>query len=531
MRLNQKLLRLALTTNAWLRAHPLLALGLVALVLLVADEAAARVGGGSSYSGGGRSSGGGSRSSGGYGGRGSGSGGGGGAVAFFSLPWPVQLIIVIIIIAVVISSKNKGGRVSYGGRDDDDDDDGPEIFTMDDPRLTSFRQSLPPSWGERARAVDPAFSEVLFLERAVLLVTRLFQAAPQKEGLSALAPYLVPDVALRLTARHLGIKEVKGVTVGRIAIVAVDAIAGPDGTPALLVRVRLHLNRHVSRGAGDTSFYSHEEWSFLRPVGKGPIDENNLTRFGCPGCGSPLERDSLGRCVHCQTSLAPGAADWTARSTRVLVEENKGPLLTSNVVEVGTDAPTCKDSSVEADAEALLGGVEKARLLTRAREIFVNLQAQWSANKLDGLRPFETDALFQSHRFWVEEYQRQHLRNVVDQLHVSRVELCRVEEDGAHVAAVCRIHASCRDYTVDERTQKRVSGNLAAKRAFTEYWTFVKHKEAKGTPSMANCPSCGAPLKISQTGVCEFCQSKVTLGRFDWVASRIDQDEEISGGD
>ena len=106
-------------------------------------------------------------------------------------------------------------------------------------------------------------------------------------------------------------------------------------------------------------------------------------------------------------------------------------------------------------------------------------------------------------------------------------ETIRVERDGAHLSATCRIHATCLDYTMDDKANKQVAGSLVQRRAFTEYWTFVKHADAKGSASLKNCPSCGALLKITQTGVCEYCQSKVTLGAFDWVASRIEQDEEI----
>ena len=43
------------------------------------------------------------------------------------------------------------------------------------------------------------------------------------------------------------------------------------------------------------------------------------------------------------------------------------------------------------------------------------------------------------------------------------------------------------------------------------------------------CPSCGAPLdQISQTGVCGYCSSKLTTGRFDWILTRIEQPEAYS---
>ena len=43
-------------------------------------------------------------------------------------------------------------------------------------------------------------------------------------------------------------------------------------------------------------------------------------------------------------------------------------------------------------------------------------------------------------------------------------------------------------------------------------------------------PCCGAPLdNVSQTGVCGYCDTKITTGDFDWVLSRIDQCEVYSG--
>jgi len=44
-----------------------------------------------------------------------------------------------------------------------------------------------------------------------------------------------------------------------------------------------------------------------------------------------------------------------------------------------------------------------------------------------------------------------------------------------------------------------------------------------------NCPNCGAALKINAAGVCEYCSGKITSGDFDWVLSKIEQDESYAG--
>jgi hypothetical protein len=226
-------------------------------------------------------------------------------------------------------------------------------------------------------------------------------------------------------------------------------------------------------------------------------------------------------------SLLPGASDWCVRSAWVIEEESRGPLLTTDAPEVGTGGRTAKDSEVEVVAARLLPGPQRGAFEDRARSIFTNLQHAWSKRDLNLMRPFETNALWQAHRFWVEEYLRQGLRNVVDDVKISKLEFCRVQRDGEHISVTCRIHASVIDRTINERTMEVVSGHPSRPRRFTEYWTFVKHADAPGGTDMTQCPSCGASMSVTQAGACEYCQTKVTLGRFDWVASRIEQDEEI----
>ncbi|HEY1101351.1 MAG TPA: Tim44-like domain-containing protein [Myxococcota bacterium] len=388
---------------------------------------------------------------------------------------------------------------------------------------------MAPSQGDRGRRIDPGFVEVLFLERAVLMATRLLEAAPHARLLRALSPYIDVEAAQRLAGRHVNVADVVGVVVARAAIADIASV-----DMSMRIDVELHLNRHVLDANGaPQSFWSHERWTFVKTLGPNAVrrDDDVLDRFGCPRCGSPLEEDTSGRCTHCQTALHAGDVDWAVQGFAVFDEKDVGPVLTQNVVEVGTDDPSVTDATPLRDAGNVIGDDGRKALLAHARAVFTNLQAAWSAQDLDAIRPFETDALFQSHRCWVEEYKRQGLRNVVGNLEVGRIQTCRVIKDGPYVVAVLRIAASCTDATFDRRNAL-VAGSPHRRRHFTEYWTFVKHTGSKGGApggaSLTTCPGCGAPLSITQAGICTSCDRKITLGRFDWVVSRIEQDEEVA---
>jgi hypothetical protein len=135
------------------------------------------------------------------------------------------------------------------------------------------------------------------------------------------------------------------------------------------------------------------------------------------------------------------------------------------------------------------------------------------------------------HRYWIEAYKRQHLRNALDNCTITRMQPCKIMRDAFYDAITLRIGAQGNDYTVDVRSGKVVTGSNSKLRYWTEYWTFVRYRNATTAHARAdlNCPNCGAPLKVNTTGICEYCHGKITSGEFDWVLSKIEQDESYQG--
>jgi hypothetical protein len=176
-------------------------------IVWLAEAMDARVGGGHSYRGSRRSSGGVSFGS------GSGVSGDAGLLLmelirlFLWLPWPLRLVMVAVIIGLIIRVNYAGWQVSYSSFQTGWPSGASGVL------LTSPR--LPPSIGARAQRLDPAFSEVLFLERAVLLVTRLFEASSSPKRLEPMAPFASAEVVAELL-RRTGGAEVRGVIIGQV---------------------------------------------------------------------------------------------------------------------------------------------------------------------------------------------------------------------------------------------------------------------------------------------------------------------------
>jgi Tim44-like domain len=388
---------------------------------------------------------------------------------------------------------------------------------------------------DHLRRFDPNFSEIIFTDFCYALYGKAHDARGHgAQALDLFSPYLSE------TARHSllqlnppGLQEVKGIIVGAMPVVNVTGL----DTPLVRVSVMFEANytEVVRQGNAPTemSYYVRERWDLERKRDVLSPPPAQATALHCPRCGAPLQKDTVGACAFCLTKIDSGEFQWYVRSITILDKESRGPLLTTDVPEVGTDYPSVIQAGFDtARAEFEKGNPEFAwgQFEARARLIFDELQAAWSTLNWDRARPHETDNIFQMHQYWIDAYRRQGLRNVLDQSRITAMQPVKIKEDAFYNAITLRIWAEGYDYTVDSNG-KVVSGSKTRLRRWSEYWTFIRNRGSKSGPARAdlNCPNCGAPLKVNAVGVCEFCHGKITSGDFDWVLSKIEQDESYSG--
>src|ERR1041385_5045043 len=493
---------------------------------LFSTAAWARVGGGHSYGGGGGSGGGG------------GDGGGLGVLIYLIfrfLLWltiehpaigiPVDIIVIVLLIlwfakpskkpaSVVSSSTVLGLSTGPGTR--------PQLDVQ-----RAFNQ---------LRRFDPNFSEIIFTDFCYALYGRAHEARGKgKAALDELSPYL-SDTAraslLQLNSPQL--KAVQGVIVGAMQVADVRGLASPQ--VEISIEFEANYAEFTPRQGdprGEMSYYVRERWQLERKRDVLSPTPEQATALHCPRCGAPLQKDTSGACAFCGARIESGEFQWYVRSLQTLSREARGPLLTSDVPEVGTLNATIMQPNfpaVRAAFEQNNPDFNWANFQARARVIFNELQNAWSTLQWEKARPFETDNIFQMHRYWIEAYKAQKLRNALDQCQITAMQPAKIKVDSFYNSITLRIFAQGYDYTVDQNGRV-VSGSNQHLRKWSEYWTFVRYCKAKPAAARAdlNCPNCGAPLKVNAVGICEFCGGKITSGEFDWVLSKIEQDESYSG--
>lgn len=499
------------------RVSALMAALVLVVMMAMGSAADARVGGGQSFSGGSH---------------GGGGGGGGGELIWllFQLVFRypiigIPLLIIVIGFFIYTSRQNASTPPSFSASTN---------FSASPAAAPAGGGFGPPAVNVQAgfaalRKYDENFSEASFTDFCYALYGRT-QEARGRGDLEGLTSYLSPDAIAQLHPTPPAIRQVTGVIVGGSTI---TQVSDPDASQQVTIVMGFQTNYTEVDAAGHTqSYYAQEDWSFIRNRDAISPEPEKITALHCPRCGGALDKKPDGSCAYCGVKITGGDFAWYVTRIAVRQREAQGPLLTSNVPEEGTDLPTIYQpglAGAEAQFATLNPGFNWQRTEARMRDIFLALQDAWSSLQWTKARPYETDNVFQMHQYWIEAYRKQGLRNALENVTIESVTPVKFQEDKFYDAITTRIFARMIDFTEDA-AGKVVCGSKSRPRRFSEYWTFIRRRGAQENKhSSDTCPNCGAPLKINQAGTCEFCGGKITSGSFDWVLSRIEQDETYEG--
>jgi predicted lipid-binding transport protein (Tim44 family)/ribosomal protein L37E len=500
-------------------ARRLTVISAVAVLAVVGPVAiaAARPGGGDSYSGGGGHGGGGGSS-------------GGGAVIFELIYWLFRIVfaypaIGLPLLALVI------GYVIYNARRQHhsaDWDSGPAQTAHD--AIDSSADSVDLA---DLRRIDPAFSQVVFEDFAFRLFSTAQRARHAAEALATVAPYVGEAARAELAARPPAGQPVVQAIVGAMRTYRVEL--PDDGRAEPAPRVRIGIEYEANVATADHTYYSVESWLFGRAAAVTSKPPGATRTFPCPHCGAPWQAANTTTqvCASCGEAVDNGRFDWVVEQISLTSCDERPPTLTTEVAERGTDLPTYHHPGVDAAWQALLRddpAISEPALRARLEMIYTQLNLAWTQLDLRPARGLVSDGLYDYLSYWVAAYRSQRLRNVLADMRITHTEIAKLTRDRYFDALTIRIWATGKDYVVRDPGGEHVRGARHRERAYSEYWTLIRTAQRKAAPiTTPACSNCGAPLQITQSGECEHCGAHVTAGEFDWVVSKVEQDDSYRG--
>jgi hypothetical protein len=388
------------------------------------------------------------------------------------------------------------------------------------PRYASVQDAI-----RGLRGTDEDFSWALFEDFLYALYTET-HTLRGKGKLALLSPYMVERARQTLAAYPA--EEVNAIVVGAMRVEEVRAV---EDSRRVRVRVRFESN-YTEVAEEVTAYWAEEVWVLSRSADTRSRPPERARVVDCPNCGAALDRQVAHACSHCGKPAEPGDHDWQVDSIEIVRREERGPMLTGTTEEQGTDLPTVIAPDAEAKYKELVAADPSfswTAFIARVETTFHAFHAAWSMQDLAGVRPYLSDSLFETQRYWVQTYRAQRLHNVTQSQKVVTVHLSKVVRDKHFDAVTVRVYATCVDFTLDG-DGKVVGGDRDKEREYSEYWTFLRRSGKTGAPRAdGECPSCGAPIaEINMAGECQKCSVKVTSGEFDWVLSRMEQDDSYA---
>lgn len=164
--------------------------------------------------------------------------------------------------------------------------------------------------------------------------------------------------------------------------------------------------------------------------------------------------------------------------------------------------------------------------LSKINNMFLQLQQAWMEKQWNSIRPFETDSLFNMHNRQLQSYINQHKTNVVENIAILESKIVRYENDGSNDELDVYIKARMNDYIIDDHTKKVLKGDPDRDIYMSYIWTLIRKETVltetqKENYDVTQCPNCGANVSINASGQCEYCDSVISSGEYDWVLSKI----------
>lgn len=158
--------------------------------------------------------------------------------------------------------------------------------------------------------------------------------------------------------------------------------------------------------------------------------------------------------------------------------------------------------------------------------MFLQLQEAWQEKDWKKVRPFESDELFNTHNKQLEEFIENGTTNVIDEVAILRTAIRAYRESGDK--EVLEVYLKCRlkDYIIEDESEDVIEGDPDDEITMEYLMTLARKKGVKTKvtehTSVTRCPNCGASISINASGECEYCNSVVSNGEFDWVLTKYE---------
>ena len=163
-----------------------------------------------------------------------------------------------------------------------------------------------------------------------------------------------------------------------------------------------------------------------------------------------------------------------------------------------------------------------------AGKLFANLQMAWTQRNWEVIRMYETPELFEQHSKQLQEYIDRHQINVLEDISIISSNFLNYDYDSRTGTELLNVVVMSRmkDYIIDDVTNALVKGDKNLYHVNRYKMTFVKQTDdlnSTNREKTIKCPNCGAPMKVTASGRCSYCNGIITMKDFNWVLLNLER--------
>lgn len=178
----------------------------------------------------------------------------------------------------------------------------------------------------------------------------------------------------------------------------------------------------------------------------------------------------------------------------------------------------------------------EAAMLSKVEHLFISSQIAYAEQDYEPMRPFLSNAIYEQHVKQIEEKKAMGNRNVVSEMAVLQSKLENYSQDGHAEYLDVWLRVKYKSYIGKISNPEVLVSGSKTKTFYLDFrWQFIRSAGAKTDTATdavktGECPNCGAPVNMNQSGKCEYCGCVISTTEYDWVLSKIDALQQRSTG-
>lgn len=158
------------------------------------------------------------------------------------------------------------------------------------------------------------------------------------------------------------------------------------------------------------------------------------------------------------------------------------------------------------------------------KRVYIDIQTAWCKRDLTPVRVFLHDNLYDATVKQVQAKIEQGVIYHYESMVVNTAYLTSYARDEQFEYLTLYLNARMIDWQEDEKTGKVLRGDRTTRWDLRYKMKFMRSlgvltKEATKATTGHNCPNCGAPLEMTSSAKCAYCDAVVTTGQYSWVLS------------